>query len=230
MITFNLKTLLTLFCIGLLIGFTGAFLFTGCSGRDYQPAVTTISPVEIKKQAKIIEIEHQQAIKYLETKNAHLQNEVTATHALLTQIKKTTSQREKNIKQLIEPKGVSAKVFSENVKTPAQNDSIALSCDSLKQEVTAYLQENANKDSLYDRQITTMDSVIAIKDTIIQTQTARQEEFNVLFNQSIQQQEILFGENKQLRKQLRRQKAKSTFKTIGLMILSGIATHYLINH
>lgn len=230
MITFNLRTLLTLFCIGLLIGFGSALLVTGCNGSDYHPAVTIIPPIEIKKQTKNIEQEYQHKLVGLEKKNSQLQKEVIATHALLTQVKKSTGQREKTIKQLIEPKGTLAKVFSEKVKAPAPNDSVVLSCDSLKREIAAYLQENGDKNSLYDRQITTMDSVIAVKDTIIQTQTARQQEFNALFNQSVQQQEILFGENKQLRKQLRRQKVKGTFKTIGLMILSGVATHYLINH
>lgn len=230
MLVFNARTLIILFCIGLIIGFGSSVLLYSCNNEKTDSAVTVIPAKEIKRQADNMAAKYQQTIAGLKTKNQQLDKELVSTKGLLAKARQKTAQHEKALSQLIQPQGFPANnLLQKEVSSEAveQNES---PCDSLKQEVAGYLEENKIKDSLYQSQIGILDSTIAVKDTIIAAQENEHQEFYTLFNQSLQQQQLLQKENKQLIRKSRRQKFIGTLKTIGLMILSGATIHFLENH
>ncbi|MEI9909787.1 MAG: hypothetical protein WDO71_08975 [Bacteroidota bacterium] len=132
------------------------------------------------------------------------------------------------IKKIIGPKGYPAKELLKKVNQPTVEIDNSLSpCDSLAQEVSEYIQNTELKDSLYEAQISLQDSVINVKDLVISASIKQFEKLSTVFDQSIQEQLRLVSENKQLRKQVKRQKRNGKLLAFGTAVLSGLATHYL---
>ncbi len=235
MITFNFKTSIGLLLIGFVTGLCLSFLF-----RDYsnEPGIThekTVQPAELKKEADVNEASYQAKITELENKNEQLRQELKSTKDQLAAIKSKTKQRENNIKKIIDPtnfqeKGYPAKELLHKVNPAIITDTGLSPCDTLVNEVGAYLEENAIKDSLYESQITKQDSLLAGKDSIIEVKIRLHQDLKVLFDRSLMQQETLMNENKQLRKQFKRQKLRSKLFAIGVTVLSGFTANYLIHH
>ncbi|MEP7374733.1 MAG: hypothetical protein ABI675_15160 [Chitinophagaceae bacterium] len=227
MFTYKLKTLVIMFITGLAIGIVSSLLFYGCNTGISKPVTTNVQPKELRKQAESSFAKYQHEISGLEVKNQQLIKELNSTKVLLGRTKRQTAARATRIKELSQRVGFPAKDLLQKVKAINIGESSPLPCDTLAQEVWEYMQENAVKDSLYESQVNLLDSSLLIKDSVIQTQEQQQKELAALFEKSVLEQEVLTSENKQLRKQFRRQKFRSTLKTIGLILLSGAATHYL---
>jgi hypothetical protein len=235
MITFNFKTSIALLLIGMAAGFCFSFLFNGC-GNDAGVTHERIVPVkDLKKEADSKEASYKEKITELENKNAELQQQLKTTKEQLVAIKSKTKQRENNIKKIITPdsyqqRGYPAKELLEKIKPAAIADTVLSPCDSLVNEVSEYMQENAIKDSLYESQIGMQDSLMAGKDSVIEMKSRFHQDLQRLFDQSLAQLEVLVKENTQLRKQFKRQKFKSRLISIGVTVLSGLAANYLIHH
>lgn len=230
MITFKFKSSIALLLTGLVVGFCLSFLFNGCGKDSAMTHEKTVPAKDLKKEADVKEASYQAKITELENKNQRLKHELKSTQDQLALLKSKTKQRETNIKKMIEPKGYPAKELLQKVKPGSVAYTDLSPCDSLVQEVSVYIQENSLKDSLYEEQIGKQDSLIAGKDSIIENKTRLHQELQSLFEKSLTQQETLVKENTGLRKQFERQKFRSKIIAIGLTVLSGIATNYLIQH
>lgn len=235
MITFNFKTSIALLMIGLLAGFCLSFLFNGC-GNDIGVSHEQIVPVkDLRKETDAKEASYKDKITELENKNAELQRQLKTSKEQLVAIKSKTKQRENNIKKIIAPgsyqeRGYPAKELLEKIKPAVITDTVLSPCDSLVNEVSEYMEENAVKDSLYESHTSTQDSLIAGKDSVIKNQTRLHQELKTLFEQSLAQQEKLIGENTELRRQFKRQKLRSKIVALGVTVLSGLVANYLIHH
>jgi len=229
MMTFHLKTFLSLLLLGFVLGFVTAFLFTGCNKNSTIKNEAIVKPKELKKQAVTIEETYQKQIANLQDQNIELQQNLEISEGLLDQAKETTKQLENKIKKLIDPIGYPAKRLIQKVKTNEISRDQS-PCDSLINVIPDYIEENHRKDSIYELQIIQMDSVVSIKDDLIQTNAEAYSNLHQLFEQSVVSQENLIKENTQLRKQFKRQRFKNRLVTAGLMILSATATNYLLHH
>ena len=229
MMTFHLKTFLSFLLVGFVLGFVTAFLFKGCNKNPIIKKEAVVKPKELKKEAATIEINYQKQIASLQDQNIELQQDLEVTQGLLDQAKQMTKQLENKIKKLIEPTGYPAKRLIEKVKTNEISSDLT-PCDSLINVVSDYIDENHRKDSIYELQILQMDSMVSIKDDLIQTNRVAYTTLHKLFEQSVSSQENLNKENTQLRKQFKRQRFKNKLVTAGLMILSATATNYLLHH
>jgi len=129
---------------------------------------------------------------------------------------------------LTEPKGFSAKELLAKNKLLQTADTPKLICDSLITEVNEYIKDNAIKDSLYELQITQLDSTIAVKDSIIGLNLRLNKELKTSLLQSLTQQEVLYQQTQQLKRKFKRQKFRSKLIAIGATLFSGIAAEYLI--
>ena len=192
--------------------------------------VVIIPAKDLKKQADTTESKYQQKIVDLESRNRELEQNLNTTEELLAQAKQKVKQTETRIKlitglNISPPKQLSGSTDS----LQADNNKIS-PCDSLVTVVGDYILENNEKDSLYDEQITTMDSLSRNKDSVIQTSAESYNSLHRLFDQSLDQQQSLQKQNLQLQKQVNRQRLKSKLVTIGLLFLSGTATNYLLHH
>jgi hypothetical protein len=229
MMTFHLKPFLSLLLLGFVLGFVTAYLFTGCNKNSTIIKEAIVKPKELKKQAVTIEENYQKQIVNLQDQNIELQQNLEATQGLFDQAKAKTKQLENKIKKIIEPPGYPAKRLIQKVRANEISSDLS-PCDSLINVITDYIEENHRKDSIYEQQIIQMDSIVSLKDHLIQTHTQAYTNLHQLFGQSVVNQENLIKENTQLRKQIKRQRFKNKLVTAGLMIISATATNYLLHH
>jgi hypothetical protein len=185
-----------------------------------------VNPKVLRKQADTIQQNYQKEIEGLQDQNLELSQNLEVTQGLLEQTKQLCNQKEQQIKKLTAPKGYAAKALL------AKRDSLkSLSdCDTLASLVVQYIDGNHKKDSLYEVQLMQMDSVVSVKDDLIQANEKAYTNLNSLFDQSLKAQESLLKENKFLQKQFKRQRFKNKVVTAGLMILSATASNYLLHH
>lgn len=228
MISFNLRSSLAIAIICFVLGCCTAFLLVGgCNNDTKQESIAM--PEMLKQQADSIKANYQAKITELETRNSHLQQELSTTKAQLKAAKTKTKSKAATIKKIIEPKGYPAKELLKKADSfsVVENSSL-LPCDSLVEEVTQYMKLNETEDSLYEAQIAAQDSIIEVKDAVIAFKDSAHAALDKVFNQSLQEQDKLLSENRQLRKRLKRQKLKGKLLAFGSAVLSGLVTHYLI--
>ncbi len=230
MMTFNLRPSFSLLILGFVLGFLAAFLFKGCNGNKIPKKEISIAPKVLKKQADTIQENYLKQIASLQDQNIELQESLEITQSLLEEAKQNARQSENKIKKIIEPKGYPAKDLLQKIEiTPSGNNDLS-PCDSLITQVDEYIEENHRKDSLYEAQLIQMDSVVTVKDDLIQANEKAYTNLNLLFGQSLTAQENLSKGNKLLQRQFKRQQFKNKLVTVGLMILSATAANYLLHH
>ena len=215
---------------GLITGFFLSLFVQSCGNNKDTSTRTIVSPKEIKNELAEKVAAYEQKIVELETKNTDLQKQLKTVKNQLLAAKVKVQQRETNIKKRIEPRGFPAKELLNKVRPVPTVDSGLSACDSLAQDVAAYIEENALKDSLYELQINTLDSIVSVKDSVIAEKTKINKGVTEAFTKSLEQQEVLLKENQQLRNKSKRQKRRRKIATIGLMILSALGANQLSHH
>lgn len=231
MISFNLRSSIAIALICFFLGFVGSAFLLGSCNNDKETEKSSLIIKNLEQQVKDTEAVYQQKVSELETKNRQLQKELTSTQIELFRIKLKTKERETRIKKLVQPNGLPAKDLLKKVKDSSTGiNNNPSPCDSLAAEVSEYIKETVIKDSLYETQIGLQDSVIAVKDSIITHQSKLYSELRTSFLFSLEQQKELISENQLLHKKLKRQKRRSKIISFGMMVLSGAAVNYLMNH
>jgi hypothetical protein len=230
MISLKFRSSLAIAIICFILGICAAILLSGsCNGDKVSPNL--VQPELLKQKADSITLTYNAVIMELENRNAGLQKELTGIKAQLNAVKPKAKTRATTIKKMIEPKGFPTRDLLKKVESSGMSTDSSLSpCDSLVKEVTGYLEYTELKDSLNESRAVLQDSIIAGKDSIITVKSLQYEGLLNVFNQSVEQQEILLAENKTLQKEIKRQKRKGKLLAIGTAILSAIATNYLLNH
>jgi len=229
MITLNFKNLLSLLLIGFVLGLFSSSLFTGCNKIVVSKTQVAVSPKQLKKQADTIQEHYQKQIENLQDQNLQLQQNLEVTQSLLEHEKQLAKQKESKIKKVIQPIGLPAKELLAKRDSPVPHNASS-PCDSIAGLVVEYIEGNHIKDSLYDEQITQLDSIASVKDELIQANEKAYTSLNLLFNQSLTAQKSLASENKLLQRQFKRQRVKNRLATAGLMILTATATKLLLHH
>lgn len=227
MFSYQFKTTMILLILGFISGVCMSILFVGCGGCNSSlPRVTTAK--EIKKAAFDSNAAYQQRRVQLDTVKSRLQVHVAKTNLTLQQEKNQAAIRKEKVKKLIEPKGYAARLLIQKRDAP-QPDTLFTKCDSLQKEVSLFIEENDRKDSLYETQIATMDSLVLVQGRIIENDSVAYRNLQVLFHSAVDHGEVMEMENKSLQKKMKRQKFKSKIVSIGLMLLSGAAANYFIH-
>lgn len=211
------KTLL----IAILCLFTGLglnSLFKGCNRNAVSLPANILPATALKQKADTIESRHQEQISLLNRRNEELQHSLSQTSMSLRQSKAKLSAAEQSIRQLL----------TENVT----NDSAyaLTTCDTLREYVKGYLDENIRKDSLYDSKISLLESTVTLKDSALEISANTQQQIRILLNQTLLQHSWLETENFTLKKQVRKTRRKQKLLTFGLVLISGVAAGYLATH
>ena len=222
----NVAVLLIGFTLGLFI----AFLFKGCGPERSLNKAAIVQTKEFKKKAETSELDYLQKIEVLKTNNTNLEQELKITRQQLQAVKNKTKTEEASIKKLIESKSYPAKDLLIKVGSPSLATQIVpLPCDTLAEEVGRYIEDNIQKDSLYEAQCIIQDSIITVKDSMISLHIKKYDELKKIFTQSLVQQDKLMVENNLLQKKFKRQKFRKKLFVVGATILSGMAADYLIH-
>lgn len=204
--------------IGTTIGICLSVLFQGC-GHDVNNVTDkpAIKPAVIQKQAQANEQHYQQKIDSLSASSLQLEKQLATTRVSLEKAKKKNTVLQTQIYDLLD-------------KQPIDTIERLADCDSLAIKVCDLMTANHQKDSLQEVETTTLEQEIKNKDSTIATQQDAYQSLKQSFDQSIQEQQTLYEQNTQYKKQIKRQKFKSKLASIGLIILSGITANYLIHH
>lgn len=227
MFSYQFKTTMILLFLGFICGVCMSILFMGCGGCN-RPSSATKPLKELKKAAANSNASHQQRKIQLDTAKARLQVLVAKTGVVLQQEKKAVAVRKEKLKKLIEPQGYPTKLLVQKRDAP-RPDTVLGQCDSLLNEVSLFIQENDRKDSLYETKLATLDSLVLVQGSIIQNDSLAYRNLQILFNEAVSRGEAIEIENSSLQKKLKRQKIKSKFVSIGLMLISGAAANYFIH-
>jgi len=208
----NIKLLITLLA-GVLAGFLLSFLLNDESYPAYKP----------QSSAKVIQLnsgnKERILLKRIDSLNNHqlkLTSELNNTKTELSKSKRKNLFLQRQVYNLID------KEYTADTVERLAN------CDTLQQIVVELIENSNFKDSLYEASISNYEDQLKNKDSTIQEQINLYSATKNFLHQSLHEQQLLEVQNKQLQKQVKRQKIKGKIVTAGLLILSGVVVSQLI--
>ncbi|WP_121355753.1 hypothetical protein [Flavisolibacter nicotianae] len=216
-----MKYNLLCFAVGVFLGlFLGLVYGTAALCNNPLP-VSVPAPKELKKEVTQFETGYAKSFDTLKKESNKLHTELAATKFELQKTKRKSQVLQSQVYSLLD---------SRFDKQQADTISTKTSCDSLAATVSELLQSNAQKDTLYEGVTANLEQQVANKDTTISLKDAQYTGLKTAFEKSIQGQQLLVDQNKQLSKQYKRQKVKCKLLSAVLIALSGAAATYFIYH
>ena len=207
MLNIKLRTAIILLVLGIVGGIALTALFKGCN-ESKQKAII-ISTKQIKQQAAKSDTAYNHNMAILDHKKDSLTDQTVVQKYELYKAEQKSRTTETNIRQVMQRKPLSAS-------------------DSLQGVVEDYIEGNQQKDSVAKATIVTLDSVVALKDVVIEQKETRFQQYDSLLNLTIIQQDILQTENNSLAKELKHRKRNSKLVSLFVLILSGVAVSLLL--
>ena len=205
--------------IGIGVGIAGTNLFRHARNSSTPYGVKPESPVTIQATSEITEKYYRDKLDSLATVNDQLRKEISTTKSAIR------LQRYNNdvLNQLVD-----TLISHTNAAT---DTAIKLQdCDSLTAAVTDMMIVTAQKDSLYDSLVTSLQAQVMVKDEGLQLQQQAYNALKLFFEQSIAQQDVLHSRNLLLERQNHRQVIRSRVLSTGIVLLTGIVTYNIIRH
>lgn len=217
----NLKTIITLL-IGAVIGFSFCQLFH----RSCPDALTAITTSDTKASAleqkvTALETSFQQKEDSLIEKNKTLNSVLKETKTVLDKTKKKNIQLQTQVYDLIDRQG--------DYKEQEDTLSYITGCDSLQTKVEQLILSFNEQDSLHTVTIENLSEQIQNKDSTLLLKEAAYSSLKSEFDKSIATQKLLEQQNKIYKKKYKRLRFGSKLKSIGLLLISGIAAKQLIH-
>ena len=200
--------------LGVVIGIALARLFTATSPCRENTAIKKAS--QLKEQTSKKAIHFQKKVDSLEVVAKDLNSKLNNNKAALAIAKNKT---------LV----LQTQLLAEKEKEFVSNgEAGAIDCPPEEDLLTEFIEAATLKDSLYEtiestrvQQLHNKDAALAVKDSM----------YNALqqsFEQSISQQELIFTQNKLLRKQVNRQKLKGKLVSAVVLVVGASAVRYLV--
>jgi hypothetical protein len=222
----NLKIIFALI-VGVVFGIGFNSLFSGCNNTVSKNfTISTLTPTILQKQVAITEKKYEQQIDSLKQHGFDLSKSLKTTNQHLDKAKEKNFVLQMQVFDLIDSRKINeVEGINEVDKVDGVND-----CDSLKSTVLNLLENNKEKDSLYETVNANLTNQIHNKDSTILMQEDKYIDLRKSFDTGIVQQQILYDQNKSLIKQFKRQRIKRKFISVVAIVLSGITANYLIQH
>jgi hypothetical protein len=214
-----MKNIFIAFLLGLALGITLTTLYPLVAPNTSSPSAGKALAKDLVKQVNQSEKSYAQSVDSFKVKSSKLQAELTDTKAELNKAKQKSRSLQTAIYDLLD------KQVEEDAGESTLHDN---SCDSLIGTVEDLMQASSEKDSLYEQVALNLEEQLTGKDSVILLKDQQYQEIRSAFNQSIESQNGLAQENKQLNRQVKRQKFKSKVLSAALLILGGAATNYLL--
>ena len=217
----NLKTIITLL-IGAVIGFSFCHLFhKDCSG-EYVP-VTSLDFKSSELQKKMLQTEtvYLQKEDFFTKKNNELNKKLQQTQTVLGKTRIKNNQLQSQVYTLIDRQQI-YKVANDTV-------GYITGCDSLQEKVSQLILFSNQQDSLSQNSIAILSSQLQNKDSAIMLNHSQYQALKATLTQSLAQQEALEKETKFYKKKFKRQRFFGKLKSVGLLIISGLAAKQLIH-
>lgn len=213
----NKRTVIITFLFGVFSALSSILLYHSIEGFKTEIKESKTATKEMQSQLNFIESNYKTQIQYWIQKNNVLEQQIQRTDFALTESKQKTKSLQGKIQVLI----------SES-KTFTDTSAIVSNCDSIKESVSQYIAETSVKDSLCDKEISELKTVIQNKDSAMTVCDRSFSMLRQLTDSSFAFQNKLSDELKLADRKIRRGNIKSKFLTAGLMILSGVTTTLLL--
>lgn len=189
-------------------------LVKGCGDHPAPSVYPPLSPEVIQKQVQKDETTYKQREDSLQAQNARL-------NADLKNVRKSLKQSGKrNIVLQTELSDLGRQYQWAAI----QKDTIRQleNCDSLFPKMSEMAESYQLLDSLYKSAILVMEEQLSVKDSLIQVHQDKYNSLKLNFEKSILGQQLTIAENKQLQKQIKKQKRKAFIKTAAAVIVAGV--------
>jgi hypothetical protein len=225
----NLKIIFALI-VGVVFGIGFNSLFSGCNNTASKNfTITTLKPTILQKQVATTEKKYEQQIDSLKQYGFDLSKNLKTTNQHLEKAKEKNFILQMQVHDLIDSRKAD-EVDKVNKVDYVETENSFNDCDSLQSTVLNLLENNKEKDSLYEAVNANLGNQIRNKDSTILMQEDKYIDLRKSFDTSIVQQQILYDQNKSLIKQFKRQRIKRKFISVVAIVLSGITANYLIQH
>lgn len=209
------------FVIGLILGIAISFLYCTTLNNPPSSKPTAKITTELKKEVTKSEVSYSKAVDSLKKQSVKLQSELTDTKTELSKAKQKNYSLQLTIYDLIDRQKENKQVSSGSTNSD---------CDSLIVTVEQLMQSSSEKDSLYEKTTTNLEDQLKNRDSTITIKDKQYMEVKSAFDKSIQSSNEVVSQNKQLNRQVKRQKFKSKVLSAALLILTGAAANYIIHH
>ena len=200
--------------LGIVIGIAFAKLFTATTPCLETTAIT--KPSLLKEETSKKAIHFQKKVDSLNLVAKDIDNKLTN--------KKTALAISKNKTPVLQTQLLAA---NERV-IGSDGETEVLNCSPEENLLAEFIQANDNKDSLYETIDSTRIVQLQNKDASLEVKYNMYHALEQSFNYNLSQQELLFTQNKLLRKQITRQKLKGKIVSAVILIVSASAAHFLI--
>ena len=231
----NLKIIFALI-VGVVFGIGFNSLFSGCNNTTPKNfTISTLKPSILQKQVVTTEKKYELQIDSLKQHSVDLSKNLKTTNQHLDKAKEKNFVLQMQVYDLIDSRNVYKvdKVNSidngELINKVDEANSLN-NCDNLKTTVLNLLENNKEKDSLYETVNANLTNQIRNKDSTLLIQENKYTDLRQIFDTSMAQQQILYDQNKSLVKHFKRQRIKRKFISVAAIVLSGITANYLIKH
>jgi hypothetical protein len=234
----NLKIIFALI-VGVVFGIGFNSLFSGCNNTTQKNfTISTLKPTILQKQVATTEKKYEQQIDSLKQHGFDLSKSLKTTNQHLEKAKEKNFILQMQVYDLIDSRKVDRVDRVDNAEIESSVDEIDRidklnafnDCDSLQSTVLNLLENNKEKDSLYETVNANLFAQIQNKDSTILMQENKYINLRKSFDTGIVQQQILYDQNNNLIKQFKRQRIKRKFISVVAIVLSGITANYLIQH
>ena len=200
--------------LGIIIGIAITTLFTTGNPSTQITAITKPSLPKEQTSKKVIHF--QKKVDSLGSLAKDLDKKLTANKAALAIAKNKTL--------VLETQLVAAK----EKEIVSNNETEAINSPHEENVLTQFIEANNNKDSLYETidstrilQLQNKDASLVVKDSMYQA-------LKLSFDESLAEQQVLYTQNKLLRRQVSRQKLKGKLVSAAVLIISASAVRYLM--
>ena len=200
--------------LGVIIGIAITRLFT--SGNPSTQITAITKPSMLKEQTSKKVIHFQKKVDSLGSLAKDLEKKLTANKAALA--------IDKNKTFVLQTQLVAAK----QKEIVSNEEAGTINCPPEENLLAEFILANNHKDSLYEtidstreRQLLNKDASLAIKDSMYQA-------LKLSFDESLVEQQVLYTQNKLLRRQVSRQKLKGKLLSAAVLIVSASAVRYLV--
>lgn len=213
-----MKVNLLLFTIGLALGLYLSFMYSVASRTDAKPPISIVPAKQLQKEVALSEKAFARKMDSLQSENKRLAVNLDKTKAELQKAKAKSLALVQRTKKLI-------KQNNEVQESPYADNA---SCDSLIGTVEVLMQASAQKDSLYDDVVASLEAQVVNRDSTISIKAKQYQSLKASFDESLRSQSFLEQENTSLTKTAKRQKVKSKIVSALLFIVTGVAASQLI--
>lgn len=202
--------LITAFCIGMIL------LFNTCNDTQHRkPDKERLG--NAKQEANLVEEYYQNAFINLKGHSDSLERELNRAQKQLIATKIKLEQSKSKVVSLVE-KDTSGLSVAQKL-----ND-----CDSLKEEVSDYVVWVDSTQNSYETTIRQLTNIVAVKDSEIVVCQISYTQLKGISDSNLERERKLSEDLETAYKQLRKNRIKNKFLAAGFLILSGVATSFII--